>query len=209
MNISAEKRAELIEYIRVWYPDWQDFHHATFQKNEIEYKRSAAAKVQELLAEPALRGLLEKRNYEEIVQRLKKAAQAANLLYVAAPAKGDLRVLYQEGLDQAAFTRQVYDLLYGTGASEERLQRYLDYCAAAGLGEYWTFPTYYLYFCHPDSDIFVKPEVTHTFWQLVDRGSAWPDRPSGAAYKAIKDMAGAVIQCFADLGAHDMSTRMG
>jgi hypothetical protein len=204
MDISAEKRAELIEYIRVWYPDWQDFHHATFQKNEIEYKRSAAAKVQELLPEPALRELLQTQNYAEIVQRLKRAAQAANLLYVAAPAKGDLRVLYQEGLDQAAFTRQVYDLLYGPDASEERLQRYLDFCAAGGLGEYWTFPTYYLYFCHPDSDIFVKPEVTHTFWQLLERGFAWPDRPSAAAYGAIKEMARAVIQCFADLGARDM-----
>ena len=54
------------------------------------------------------------------------------------------------------------------------------------------------------SDIFVKPEVTHIFWQLLDHGFAWPDRPSGSAYKAIKDMARAVIQCFADLGARDM-----
>ena len=54
--------------------------------------------------------------------------------------------------------------------------------------------------------IFVKPEVTHTFWQLLDRGFAWPDRPSGPAYGAIKELARAAVQCFADLGARDMGS---
>lgn len=204
MNITPEKRNELIDYIRVWYPDWQDFRHPRFQSEEIEYKRTAAEKAQELLAEPVLRELLEKQDYEEIRQRLKKVGQLANLLYVATPSTGDLRLLSHEGLDLAAFARQVTDLLYGPDASEDRLQRFLDYCVSAGLSEYWTFPTYYLYLCHPENDIFVKPDATHTFCRLIDPEFPWSSKPTRSAYAAIKETARAVIQSFSGLGARDM-----
>ncbi len=204
MYTSDEKRGELIACIRTWYPDWQDFHDPAFQKEEIEYKRTAAQNAQELLAEPVLRALLDNQEYSEIRRRLIKVAQLTNLLYMSTPATGDLRILNQAQWDTAQFAQQMYDLLYGPGTGEERLQRYLDFCASAALDTYWTFPTYYLYLCHPQDELFVKPKSARAFCEQVDTSFVWSAKPTAQAYGAIKEIARALITAFAAYGAADM-----
>jgi hypothetical protein len=86
---------ELVRLVRKRYPDWDNFAHPAFVKDEIDYKRKAAARARELLGEKELRDLLTKNRADEIFQRLMKVAEATNLLYRSVPRTGDLSVLNQ------------------------------------------------------------------------------------------------------------------
>jgi hypothetical protein len=67
-----------------------------------------------------------------------------------------------------------------------------------------TFPTYFLYFAHPDTEIFVKPGVTHSFLQLIGAPVAWLNTLSGESYCAIRQVGQDVLEAFRSYGAVDM-----
>ena len=204
MSLPQDKVTTIIDLIREWYPDWQDLQDPKFQEDEVLYKRDAMEKAQGFIGRQQLDELLKQEDYAEFIARLDKAGHTANLLFLSTPSTGDLRVMYQDGLDQRGFCLAVYDLMYGTGSGAERLQRYVDYVVELGLPNYWTFPTYFLYFCHPDAEIFVKPGVTKCFLNIVGASSQWSRVPSGESYQAIKQVASDVLATFEAYGAHDM-----
>ena len=150
------------------FPDWTDFNTPGFVKDETQYKRKASATAIQVLAASEFRSLLDQGQVDVIEERLEAAARQINLLYQSVPSSGDLRILYHPGLDRPAFYEALYRLLWGSGASPQRLQNYIDFVKARGLPNYWTFPTYYLFLCHPDTELFVKPGVTKDF--LAARG---------------------------------------
>ena len=204
MSFAPETITRIIDYIHVWYPGWTGVEDPRFQENEIIYKRNAMAKAQVLIEPVELGRLLEQGAYDEFVARLKKAGQLTNLLYLSRPSSGDLSILHYDTLDRPSFCRAMYDLLYGAGDSEQRFQRYIDYVTTNQLPNKWTFPTYFLYFTHPDSEIFVKPSVTHSFLQLVDVPVAWVNTLSGESYRAIRQVGQDVLGVFRSYGAVDM-----
>ena len=154
MNIIKGQIEHLVALLQRRYPDWNGFDHPGFVQEEIDYKQAAVEKAAHLLNEEELQRLLDRGNTDEFISRLETIGHATNLLWLRAPSTGDLGVLYHDALDKPVFCRQVFDLLYGNGSTPERLERYLQYVLDHGLPDKWTFPTYFLFLCHPQTEIF-------------------------------------------------------
>jgi hypothetical protein len=132
-------------------------------KEEVGYKRAAVAKAAQVLNEVGLRELMRDGRFDEFIARLENTGRAPHLLYVAAPRKGDLSILYEEALDKPSFCAAVLNLLYRPGPSHERLDAYSRYVVSKALFNKWTFPTYFLFLCHPATEVLVAPSRMQWF----------------------------------------------
>lgn len=178
----------LIELLRARYPGWDSFGYGPFVADEVEYKRRAAKTASELLGRGEFHALLDRKDYRELTNRLKKIAQSTNLLFLGVPSQGDLSILHQENLDEEGLARSLFDLLHGEGSAPERLQRYLEWVRERGYPSKWTFPTYYLFLLHPEEEMFVKPTITTTFARQILLGGEFTAEPTAEKYSLIREV---------------------
>jgi hypothetical protein len=172
--------------------------------DERGYKVEAAALAQELLRKDRLAALLDAGEYAAIIDAVRTLGQKTNLLWLQVPTEGDLNLIMQDGLDQASFCQAFFDLLWGDGASPERLDRFRAHADSHGLPAKWTFPTYFLFLLHPDSDYFVKPNAAQWMLEELDRGAEWDRKPNGQTYAAIVASAERLLELARPWGARDM-----
>jgi len=158
---------DVVELVRKKYPGWTGFDDRRLVADEREYKLKTIEKTRLLLSRQELAGLLEGGGYEEFAARLEAVGKDNNLLFRGVPRAGDLGILYQETLNKSEFCRSVFDLLYGEGETVDRLGRYLAWVTAQGLPNKWTFPTYFLWACWPEREVFVKPTVASAAVKLL------------------------------------------
>jgi hypothetical protein len=205
MVINKEKIENIVALIKKEYPNWSSFSHPKFVKDEIDYKQSAALKARELLNEKELLLLQSKSNFNEIITRIKKIGNATNLLWNWMPAKGDLGILEQVGLDKRAFCGAFIDLLYGPGQSPERLERYLSFVRSQSLPNKWTFPTYFLFLCHPQTEMFIKPRAMKRFLEFLGTDDVqFRGTPSSQVYSTIKRISLQLKEDLKEFGPKDM-----
>jgi len=205
MIIPEDKIKQIITLIEKEYPNWSGFSHPKFMKDEIDYKQNAALKARDLLDENKLLALQKQGDFAEIITRIKKIGSATNLLWNWVPSKGDLGILVQPGLDRRAFCEAFIDLLYGPGQSPERLERYLNFVKSRSLPSKWTFPTYFLFLCHPQTEMFIKPRAVKNFLDFLGTGDVqFKSSPSSQAYSAIMKISHQLKEDMKELGPKDM-----
>ena len=204
MEISSEKIDVLLELVRKHFPGWNSVEDERFMKEEITYKRDAVARAKEMLNKERLKQLFEHKSYDEFIQNLEKIGHATNLLWTVVPTSGDMGILYQRNLDKSSFCSEFIELLHGDRPSDGRLERYVDYVRGHDLPNKWTFPTYFLFMCHPDTEIFVKPSTVKWFLDYIGAQEAYTSRPSPACYDAIKRACNNLKDKLRDLGVTDM-----
>ncbi len=202
MKLEKENVNKLKDLLELHFPHWKGFSDKRYLEEEREYKVKTMEKTQKLLGEEELRGLIEKGKYEKVRDRLIEIGRDNNLLWTNIPPKGDLNILHQDDLDLPAFCEAFFDLIYGNGDSPQRLERYLEYVESEGLSSKWTFPTYFLFFCHPDKDMFVKPKAWT--WAFETLSDAELGEVSGENYRSALDLANSLRQALNDLGPRDM-----
>lgn len=204
MTINIDNAVDLIiERVRRRYPDFQSVHDAAFKVDETDNKRKASALAREKLSEDSLDELIAQAAWSDVISRVEEVAKATDLLYLTMPRKGDLGLLYHPDLDKAAFARAIRDLLFGEGDSPERLGRFVQWTEDEGLPSKWMLPSYLLFLCFPDTEIFVKPRVLTRFMRLMDPGFKHP-RPGSAGYSAIRETAEFLKRALTDVGVADM-----
>lgn len=201
--LSQEQLDRIIQALRLLYPGWESFEDPRFIADEVTYKKEAIAKAADLLSAQELRPLLAERRFEEILKRVEHVGRT-NLLFNRTPKTGDLGILFQDNLDKADFCAVLVDLLHGEGTPRDRLGRYLAWVESAALPNRWTFPTYFLFMCHPETEIFIKPGVTAGFLDLLGFQEEFGSRPSSAWYATIRNLAHQLRDAFASRGAKDM-----
>lgn len=189
MKLDQHKIDEMILLVCRWYPNWADFANPAFKKDEIDYKRITIAKAQDLLSEAEFKRLIDKNDFDELIDRLDRIGKDNNLLWRSVPGSGDLNILYDSKLDKSTFCEAMFDLLFGAGESTDRLARYLSYIQSQQLSNKWTFPTYFLFVCHPETEIFVKPRTMKWFVEFFGDQDQYSTNPTPMAYKAIKELA--------------------
>ena len=203
MALSHQQVEDLVKLTRKKYPNWAGFADPKFIKDEIDYKRTAVTKASKLLSQAEFQQLIAASKYDDLLDRLKQVG-STNLLYRSTPAKGDLGILYSENPDKPAFLLAVMDLLYGQGTSPDRLGRYLQYVQDNHLPNKWTFPTYFLFVCHPDTEMFVKPETTKAFLNWLGRSEVWSSIPKTDTYTAILSVANDIRSSLESYQPRDM-----
>lgn len=189
MKITQDKLNKIIGILNKHYQGWTGFSDRKFIKDETEYKRATIEKSKKELSEEELTSLLDKGEFEEVISRLDKIGKDINLLFLAVPMSGDLNILYQPELDKESFCRALFDLNYGPGESPERLKRYIDYVNENNLPNKWTFPTYFLFVCHPETEMFIKPETTRRFIDFISDSNKFTNTPDPSVYADILQMA--------------------
>lgn len=205
MPLSNQRIADLISLMQKTYPGWTNFSDSSYIKDEVGYKRDAIAKIHKLLSETELSLLLDEGKFDEIISRLKSIGHTTNLLYTAVPSSGDLAILEDDKLDKQAFSRQIIQLLYGLSPSQDRLDDFLNYVRDNGLPNRWTFPTYFLFMCHPDTEMFIKPTATKAFFEYLSvEDLGFSSTPSGESYAKIKQLSHQLKDELEEYEPHDM-----
>ncbi|MFC2165390.1 AAA family ATPase [Acidobacteriota bacterium] len=187
MAINQEKTNELLDLFRRKFPSFESFKDPEFIEEEVKYKEKTIRKAYELINQEALSLLIEEENYDEFISRIEKIGKDNNLLWFSIPLQGDLNILYDEKLDKHSFCSAFYNLLYGKAESTERMQQYLDYLDSHDLPNKWTFPTYFLFICHPEQEYFVKPETAKWFMSFIDESAKWGSKPTSEIYGYIRN----------------------
>jgi len=209
MSLDSAMFARLTGLVRKLYPDWDGFDHKGFVEDEVKYKQESAQKAQELLSQSALHDLLRREDFEEFIQRLEKIGKDNNLLWKSVPKQGDLSILYIENLDRPRFCRAVSELLHGTDSIDVRFGAYLDALEVMGIKDTghnkWTFPTYFLFLTHPESDFFVKPSVVKKFLVLIGRGEIFTTKPTVQSYVQIRGEMRKLREMLHEYSPHDLS----
>ncbi len=203
MSITAEQKAHVINLLKKKYVDWEGFDHQAFRRDEINFKRSTVKKAVSFLSESKLAQLLVTRDTEAFIDRLEHIGKANPLLKSTDVSNGDLEILYVPTLDKPVFCAQVYHLLHGTEPVVERLGSYLNYIEAHELPNTWTFPTYLLQFCYPDTEFFVMPRPTEWFLKYIGLSPSL-GRPTPDTYAAIREFAHSLKYALAEYRPQDM-----
>ncbi len=152
---------DCIQYFLKLFP--QGFDDPTYLSpgldgGERQYKLVASTYVKEVLGESEWRSLADAGNHAEICLRLARIESKTNLLHSFEKIKWhaalkDARL--QKGLADAFFND-----LFGTDSRMAGFAILADALGAAEGCSKWTIATYYGFLMHPESRIFIKPEVT-------------------------------------------------
>jgi len=134
LQLDESKIPEILRLVRKKYSEWDSFDNPSFQKDETDYKRKASKKAQSLLSKAALATLLETTDYSEIIRRIQEVARATNLMHLSHPDSGDLRLLNLPDLDEAAFCREFFALLYNAEPTVTRLNRFFALVLRCSIG---------------------------------------------------------------------------
>ena len=204
MALSNEKIEEIVSLMQKRFPNWSGFSDPEFVKDEVEYKQGTITKARELLLEADLKQLINASGFDDFIERLRKIGNDNNLLWRQVPMAGDTGILYQPELDRPTFCMAMFDLLYGPGPSHERLGHYVSYLEARKLPNKWTFPTYFLFICHPDTEMFVKPMTMKWFMKFMGCADAFTNDPTASSYATIKQLAQQLKDGFREFGPRDM-----
>ena len=201
----------LVDLTRRTFPGWSGFGDPEFLIEERNYKvktMELAVGSEGLLLEEALRADLEGQAFPSFLNRFIKVGKDSNLLFLHIPSSSDLLTLYDAyngvGADQKELCEALLDLVWGTSASPERLQRFVDFGKARNLHCPWPLPTYFLFFTHPDTEMFVKPQLYRRVAKAL--GTPWSAKggPNAADYGLLKEWSQKVLQETAAMGAQDM-----
>ena len=194
----------LVKKIRQRFPGWSSFRDPSFEKDEITYKWETIEKAKTLLNEETLRELLVQQDYDELEKRFDTIGRDNNLLYRSVPMQGDLGILYQENLDKQSFYTSLIELLYGEADVKERLEKYLAYVVSNNLPNQWTFPTYFLFITHPETEYFIKPSTTREFLIFAGYPDIYHSTPDAGIYSSILDIANRLKNELSEYSPRDM-----
>ncbi len=210
MTLNTRKLNDLITLVQQRYPDWKNFSHPQFVVDEISHKQKIINTAQSLIAQIEVDKLIAQGNFDEFVARLDKLSKQTNLLWRNVPSQGDTAVLHVPTLDKPTFCTHMRNLLYGDRPTGDRLQSFSDYLNANNLPNKWPFATFFLFICHPDSEIIVKPQPTRWFLKYMgtekkDTGSTtFQSTPNKSSYTSIKQQSQALLNALKPFAAKDM-----
>lgn len=202
--LTEDRINRLVKLMQNSYPGWDSFRYKAFEVDEVQYKHAAVKKAQRLLSEERLRELVAAKDYETFIKSLDEVGHATNLLYVSTPSTGDLSILFEETLDHEEFCENMVELLYGEGDSADRLTHFVAWVERRGHYNRWTFPTYFLFLCHPESELFVKPMATLEFLKLLGTKSGFTKKPTASTYVLLRNLAHLLLERLEEYEPRDM-----
>ena len=199
----------LVDLVRSRFPGWLGFDDPRFNRgrfDEVSYKLATVQEAEKQISEPELRRLIHAEEYKEVIDRLIRVGTDNNLLWNNQPQRGDLRLLYHDGLDRAGYCGILLDLLYGGGDTPARLDRYVHWLSSQGLDAMnrWAFPTYFLFFLDAENEIFVKPQATRSLLKLGGWDIQFDTKPTGDDYVRIRDAYRELREALAGYGPRHM-----
>ncbi len=179
-----------IENFRSYFPrGFQDSAYLSGPQSEREYKFLAHELLQETLSRAAFVELLEKENFKEICDRAKALVNKTNLIYRYE------KIWLNNGLasDDAkkAFATSLNTLLYGDVSLQRRFEQYVEMLYGINAAK-WPIATYFLFLSCPDSQFFLKSEVTKNAAEVLGFEINYKPEVNWLTYSQVLRLAEAV-----------------
>ncbi len=208
MTLDPQKVQKLVERVNWRYPGWAGFDDPRLVEEERAYKletRDMAFGPDGLLARERLERLIEDQAWATAITDFTTVGKHNSLMFQSVPSSADARVLYPGQVDdQAEMIRRMFDLLYGQGPSEERLERWFTWTAGQPAGANWPFGTFWLFMLDPDSEVFVKPRATRRVLKWLGSDVSLPTAPSGEAYAQVRGVFNELRDALSEYEPKDM-----
>ncbi|MCD6587450.1 MAG: AAA family ATPase [Candidatus Fermentibacteraceae bacterium] len=190
--------------VRRSFPGFSGVADSSFHAEEIDYKRKAASEIAEMLSESVFSKMIAAGEYSELIKILRSAGSKANFLYLGTPSKGDLAPLFSDYPDEAGLCSAFYDLIWDTDESFVRLSSFYEFVAGADLPVKWATATYFLFFLHPSTEMFVKPDMMKWLLGFFRMPMEYESRPSGILYREILALCRELATQLSSWGVADM-----
>lgn len=141
----------------------EGFYGEKFNKAEREYKVIAHNLSIELLNKEIFLALLQKEDYQQIVQRALKVVNKTNLIFP------NEKMSLKDGLiksdAQETFAKTLYELLFGETELQTRFEAFAVTLEKIDSAK-WTIISYFLFIHFPEQYIFIKPTVIQQVAEL-------------------------------------------
>jgi len=179
----------------------EGFYGQRFKEEEREYKIHAHDLALELLNREKFHALLENDEHTEVCKRALKVVNATNLIFA------NEKMALKDGLAQSeaecSFSANLFDLLYGEGALEERFSSFSKVLEGIGADK-WTTASYFLFIVHPDKFMFVKPTITKHASELCGFEINYKPQLNWLTYKSVLEFSEYLKSELAELNPRDM-----
>ena len=207
MGLDQHVVDEIVALIRTRFPDWQDVADAGFTKEERDYKRRTAEKAigaDGLLTKEALQVDLEGGAYQSFITRFRTIGTDSHLFFDSVPSKSELLILTEPPGDQHALCAQLFDLVWGPNDGASRLGRWIAYVHREGLQQNWPFPTCLLWICHPDEEMFIRPQPFGLLAKRLGLPWSFSGGLSADTYAAVRAWSLELRDAMTSYGAKDL-----
>lgn len=197
-------REKLLSLMEIKFPRWKGFRDERFVEEEIDYKHKAVKKAKDLISKSNLKYRIESRDYTELIELVKKVGLSTNLLWNRVPRDGDLSVLNVKNLDEESYSKAIFELIYGKGTTEKRLNDYSKYLDLSGLPNKWAFATSLLFLLYPETEFFIKPSATRWLLKLFGSSTKLSSKIDSDIYTEVRNIASDLFDLFKDYNPTDM-----
>jgi hypothetical protein len=183
------------------------FQDETYIDWEREYKWEAHERWIRALDPDAYRSLLQAGKFGEIASRAVSIESRTNLLFSFE--KMALRDAVKPPRGARAFAEGLYEFLYGgRGSEQRRFEQWCEVVAALPRRQTrvltWPLVTVFGFIALPQTNIFLKPNVTRVAAREYEFDFGYQSRPNWDTYAGLLAFAEAVRRDQHDLGPRDM-----
>ena len=176
-----------VEKFREFFPGgFKDAKYLSGPANEREYKLTAHAFIRDRMSQAEMGALIKSGDFSEVCRRTKRAIGMTNLIHHY-EALWLSNALSSEGR-QMLFAKRLTNLLYGDKPLGERFEDFAKALYDIGAAK-WTIATYFPFLAHPDTQIFVKPEVTKHAARMLGIEIGYQPDVTWPVYERIQHLA--------------------
>jgi hypothetical protein len=173
---------------------------------ERGYKLAAHEQWQDSLNRKAFAAMLKKGDFAEIAASAVRIESRTNLLFSFE--KMALRDGIKSAAGAEAFSRGLYDFLYGPGKIDRKFERWCETIAELPRKQTrvltWTVATIFGFIAQPETHIFLKPNTTRNAARQYGFDFRYQSRPTWEIYASLLEFAETIRRDQIDLGPADM-----
>jgi hypothetical protein len=162
------------------------FRDPKYLQSERDYKLKARKYLVDHLSREQVAAFIESARYSEMCDQARKLINQTVLIHHYE--KIWLNNGLTSDLRQAFFARELANLLYGASPLKERFESFVKMLYDIGAAK-WTIATYFLFLAYPESQLFVKPEVTQHAAGMLGLDIRYQAEVNWLTYERILHMA--------------------
>jgi hypothetical protein len=184
----------------------EGFRDETYVAWERDYKWQAHEQWNEALDPASFRSLLRSGKFKEIASQAVRIESRTNLLFSFE--KMALRDAVKSEAGAQLFSEALYEFLHGTASIPNRFAQWCDAVAALPRKQTrvltWPIVTVFGFIAQPETQIFLKPNVTRRAAAEYGFDFQYTSRPNWATYANLLEFAAVVRRDVKDLRPRDL-----
>lgn len=194
-----------VENFRSYFPlGFQDPAYLSGQRSEREYKLRAHELLAKTLSAATLSELIDQENYKEICDRAKAVTNKTNMIHQYE------KIWLTNGLAndgaQKAFAVSLDALLNGKESQQSRFEQFASMLYEINAAK-WPIATYFQFLASPDTQIFLKPEVTKSAAEVLGIDINYKPELNWLTYSQVLQLAEVVRTKLTKEGVDDLIPR--